>query len=194
MAEAFIFDAVRTPRGKGKNDGSLHEVKPVDLLSGLLVKLQQRHDFDPAALDDVVMGVVSPVGEQGSVIAKTAVLKAGWDFRVSGVQVNRFCASGLEAVNLAAQKVASGWEDLVIAGGAHSSSGPRDIPGPGDHRAAKPASRPRARGSRHAVLVHLPVHIRRRGKLRSLVRLHCRGSYTYRDRPLAPIPVPAGRR
>ena len=122
MAEAFIFDAVRTPRGKGKKDGSLHEVKPVDLLSGLLVKLQQRHDFDPAALDDVVMGVVSPVGEQGSVIAKTAVLKAGWDFRVSGVQVNRFCASGLEAVNLAAQKVASGWEDLVIAGGVESMS------------------------------------------------------------------------
>ena len=122
MAQAFIFDAVRTPRGKGKKDGSLHEVKPVDLLAGLLVKLQRRHDFDPAALDDVVMGVVSPVGEQGSVIAKTAVLKAGWDYTVSGVQINRFCASGLEAVNLAAQKVASGWEDLVIAGGVESMS------------------------------------------------------------------------
>ncbi len=122
MAQAFIFDAVRTPRGKGKKDGSLHEVKPVDLLSGLLVKLQQRHGFDPAALDDVVMGVVSPVGEQGSVIAKTAVMKAGWDFTVSGMQINRFCASGLEAVNLAAQKVASGWEDLVIAGGVESMS------------------------------------------------------------------------
>ena len=122
MAQAFIFDAVRTPRGKGKRDGSLHEVKPVDLLAGLLVKLQQRHGFDPAQLDDVVMGVVSPVGEQGSVIAKTAVLKAGWDFTVSGVQINRFCASGLEAVNMAAQKVASGWEDLVIAGGVESMS------------------------------------------------------------------------
>ncbi len=122
MPQAFIFDAVRTPRGKGKKDGSLHEVKPVDLLAGLLVKLQQRHGFDPAQLDDVVMGVVSPVGEQGSVIAKTAVLKAGWDFTVSGVQINRFCASGLEAVNLAAQKVASGWEDLVIAGGVESMS------------------------------------------------------------------------
>jgi len=122
MAQAFIFDAVRTPRGKGKKHGSLHEVKPVDLLAGLLVKLQKRHDFDPAALDDVVMGVVSPVGEQGSVIAKTAVLKAGWDYTVSGVQINRFCASGLEAVNLAAQKVASGWEDLVIAGGVESMS------------------------------------------------------------------------
>ena len=84
MPHAMIFDAVRTPRGKGKKDGSLHEVKPVDLLAGLLVKLQKRHGFDPAALDDVVMGVVSPVGEQGSVIAKTAALKAGWDFKVAG--------------------------------------------------------------------------------------------------------------
>jgi acetyl-CoA C-acetyltransferase len=122
MADAMIFDAVRTPRGKGKKDGSLHEVKPVDLLAGLLVKLQKRLDFDAAQLDDVVMGVVSPVGEQGSVIAKTAALKAGWDFRVAGMQINRFCASGLEAVNLAAQKVASGWEDMVVAGGVESMS------------------------------------------------------------------------
>ncbi len=122
MPHAMIFDAVRTPRGKGKKDGSLHEVKPVDLLAGLLVKLQKRHGFDPAALDDVVMGVVSPVGEQGSVIAKTAALKAGWDFKVAGMQINRFCASGLEAVNIAAQKVASGWEDLVVAGGVESMS------------------------------------------------------------------------
>jgi acetyl-CoA C-acetyltransferase len=103
MTHAFIFDAVRTPRGKGKKDGSLHEVKPVDLLGGLLEKLRQRHD-------------------QGAVLPKTALLKAGWDFRVSGVQVNRFCASGLEAVNLGAQKVASGWEDLVIAGGVECMS------------------------------------------------------------------------
>ena len=122
MPHAMIFDAVRTPRGKGKKDGSLHEVKPIELLAGLLVKLQQRHGFDPAALDDVVMGVVSPVGEQGSVIARTAALKAGWDVRVAGLQINRFCASGLEAVNLAAQKVASGWEDLVVAGGVESMS------------------------------------------------------------------------
>jgi acetyl-CoA C-acetyltransferase len=122
MPYAMIFDAVRTPRGKGKKDGSLHEVKPVDLLAGLLVKLQRRLAFDPAQLDDVVMGVVSPVGEQGSVIAKTAALKAGWDFRVAGMQINRFCASGLEAVNLAAQKVASGWEDMVVAGGVESMS------------------------------------------------------------------------
>ena len=122
MTHAMIYEAVRTPRGKGKKDGSLHEVKPVDLLAGLLVKLQKRLGFDPAALDDIVMGVVSPVGEQGSVIAKTAALKAGWDFQVAGMQINRFCASGLEAVNIAAQKVASGWEDLVIAGGVESMS------------------------------------------------------------------------
>ena len=122
MTHAMIFDAVRTPRGKGKRDGALHEVKPVDLLSGLLQKLQRRHGFDPAQVDDVVMGVVSPIGEQGSVIAKTAALKAGWDCRVAGLQINRFCASGLEAVNLAAQKVASGWEDMVVAGGVESMS------------------------------------------------------------------------
>jgi acetyl-CoA C-acetyltransferase len=122
MASALIYDAVRTPRGKGKKDGRLHEVKPVDLLAGLLEGLRERVGFDPAAVDDVVMGCVTPVGEQGAVIAKTALLKAGWPHTVAGVQVNRFCASGLEAVNIAAQKVASGWEDLVIAGGVESMS------------------------------------------------------------------------
>ena len=122
MNHAFIYDAIRTPRGKGKSDGSLHEVKPIDLLAGLLAQLQQRTGLDTATVDDVVMGVVSPVGEQGSVIAKVAALKAGWDFKASGVQINRFCASGLEAVNLAAQKVRSGWEDLVVAGGVESMS------------------------------------------------------------------------
>ena len=122
MTEAFIYDAIRTPRGKGKKDGSLHEVRPVNLLAGVLAELQRRNSFDTAAVDDVVMGVVSPVGEQGAVIAKLAALRAGWDFRASGVQINRFCASGLEAVNLAAQKVRSGWEDLVVAGGVESMS------------------------------------------------------------------------
>ena len=122
MTEAFVFDAIRTPRGKGKKDGSLHEVKPVNLLAGVLSNLQQRHDLDTAAVDDVVMGVVSPIGEQGSVIAKVAALKAGWDWCCSGVQINRFCASGLEAVNMAAMKVRSGWEDLVVAGGVESMS------------------------------------------------------------------------
>ena len=122
MTEAFVFDAIRTPRGKGKKDGSLYEVKPVNLLAGVLTELQRRNDFDTASVDDVVMGVVSPVGEQGAVLAKVAALKAGWDYTCSGVQINRFCASGLEAVNLAAQKVRSGWEDLVVAGGVESMS------------------------------------------------------------------------
>ncbi|MDQ7746470.1 acetyl-CoA C-acetyltransferase [Hydrogenophaga pseudoflava] len=122
MSEAFVYDAIRTPRGKGKKDGSLHEVKPVDLLAGLLTELQKRNDLDTTAVDDVVMGVVSPIGEQGSVLPKVAALKAGWDWRCAGVQLNRFCASGLEAVNMAAMKVKSGWEDLVVAGGVESMS------------------------------------------------------------------------
>lgn len=122
MTEAFIYDAIRTPRGKGKKDGSLYEVKPINLLAGLLTQLHQRNQFETSAVDDIVMGVVSPIGEQGSVIPKVAALKAGWDFQASGVQINRFCASGLEAVNMAAQKIRSGWEDLVVAGGLESMS------------------------------------------------------------------------
>jgi acetyl-CoA C-acetyltransferase len=122
MTEAYVYDAIRTPRGKGKKDGSLYEVKPVNLLAGLLTELQGRNGFDTAAVDDVVMGIVSPVGDQGSVLPKVAALKAGWDVRCAGLQINRFCASGLEAVNLAAQKVRSGWEDLVVAGGVESMS------------------------------------------------------------------------
>jgi acetyl-CoA C-acetyltransferase len=122
MAEAMVFDAIRTPRGRGKSSGSLHEVKPISLLTGVLKEMQRRHDLDTAQVDDVVMGCVTPVGEQGSCIAKTAALAAGWDYRASGVQLNRFCASGLEAVNMAAQKVRSGWEDLVVAGGVESMS------------------------------------------------------------------------
>ncbi|WP_199438895.1 acetyl-CoA C-acetyltransferase [Umezawaea beigongshangensis] len=121
MSEALIFDAVRTPRGRGKR-GSLHSVKPVSLASGVLRALAQRNDLDTSAVDDVVFGVVSPVGEQGSDIARTAVLAAGWDLRPAGVQLNRFCASGLESVNMAAAKVASGFEDLVVAGGVESMS------------------------------------------------------------------------
>lgn len=121
--EAYVFDAVRTPRAKGKKDGSLHEVKPVDLVVNLLNALKERNPgLDTSQVDDVVMGIVSPIGDQGAVLPKTALMKAGWDTKVAGVQINRFCASGLEAVNLAAQKVASGWEDLVIAGGVESMS------------------------------------------------------------------------
>lgn len=122
MIEALIFDAIRTPRGSGKAKGSLYEVAPINLLSGLLRDLQKRHDLDTSQVDDVVMGVVSPIGEQGSCVPKIAALDAGWSWNASGVQLNRFCASGLEAVNLAAQKVRSGWEDIVVAGGVESMS------------------------------------------------------------------------
>ena len=119
---AYIYDAVRTPRSKGKKDGSLHEVKPIDLGAGLLKGLQARHDLDTSYVDDVVMGCVSPAGEQGGDVAKMMVQNAEWDESVAGVQLDRFCASGLEAVNIAAQKIASGWEDLVVAGGVESMS------------------------------------------------------------------------
>jgi acetyl-CoA C-acetyltransferase len=122
MSEALIFDAIRTPRGKGKKDGSLYEVKPISLLTSLMTSLQERNRLDTAQIDDVVLGCVTPVGDQGACIAKTAALAAGWDWKVAGVQINRFCASGLEAVNQAAQKVRSGWEDLVVAGGVESMS------------------------------------------------------------------------
>ena len=122
MPEAFVYDAIRTPRGRGKSSGSLHEVKPVRLLTTLMDELQRRHDLDTSQVEDVVVGCVTPIGDQGAVIAKTAALAAGWDLKVAGVQINRFCASGLEAVNLAAQKVRSGWEDLVVAGGVESMS------------------------------------------------------------------------
>jgi acetyl-CoA C-acetyltransferase len=122
MTEAFVFDAIRTPRGRGKSSGSLYEVKPVKLLTTLLTDMQKRHDLDTSQVEDIVLGCVSPVGDQGAVIPKTAALAAGWDIKVAGVQINRFCASGLEAVNMAAQKVRSGWEDLVVAGGVESMS------------------------------------------------------------------------
>jgi acetyl-CoA C-acetyltransferase len=121
--EPFVFDAIRTPRGKGKVNGSLHATKPVDLVVGLMHETLSRNpELDPNRVDDVVLGCVTPIGDQGADIAKTAAIKAGLPDTVSGVQLNRFCASGLEAVNIAAQKVASGWEDLVFAGGVESMS------------------------------------------------------------------------
>ncbi len=120
---ALIFDAIRTPRGRGKANGALHEVKPITLLTQLLLTLQQRNQqFCPQLVDDIVMGCVTAVGDQGAVIAKTAALAAGWHHDVAGVVLNRFCASGLEAVNMAAMKIRSGWEHLVIAGGIESMS------------------------------------------------------------------------
>jgi acetyl-CoA C-acetyltransferase len=122
-AEPLVFDAIRTPRGRGKVNGSLHTVKPVDLVVGLIHEtLARNYQLDPEQVDDVVLGCVSPLGDQGADIAKTAAIKAGLPDTVAGVQLNRFCASGLEAVNIAAQKVASGWEDLVMAGGVESMS------------------------------------------------------------------------
>jgi acetyl-CoA C-acetyltransferase len=121
--EPLVFDAIRTPRGRGKVNGSLHTVKPVDLVVGLMRETLVRNDgVDPKRVDDVVLGCVSPIGDQGADIARTAAIKAGLPDTVAGVQLNRFCASGLEAVNIAAQKVASGWEDLVMAGGVESMS------------------------------------------------------------------------
>ncbi len=121
--QALVYDALRTPRGRGKKTGSLHEVKPVDLVVGLLEEVRTRNPgLDPARVDDVVLGVVTPIGDQGGDIAKTAALAAGYPETVAGVQLNRFCASGLEAVNQAAARVRSGFEDLVLAGGVESMS------------------------------------------------------------------------
>ncbi|MFE3060812.1 acetyl-CoA C-acetyltransferase [Nocardia sp. NPDC059239] len=122
-AEAFIYDAIRTPRGRGKESGSLHGIKPVSLLVGLIDELRKRHPgLDPAGIEDIVLGVVSPLGDQGGCIARTAAVVAGLPETVSGFQLNRFCGSGLEAVNVAAQKVRSGFEQLVIGGGVESMS------------------------------------------------------------------------
>ncbi len=122
MTEAFIYDAIRTPRGRGKASGRLHEVKPVTLLADLLNTLRERNGFASEQVDDIVLGCVTPVGDQGADIAKTAALAAGWHDDVAGVTLNRFCASGAEAVNMAAMKVRSGWEQLVVAGGVESMS------------------------------------------------------------------------
>ncbi len=121
--DAYIYDAIRTPRGRGKSSGSLHEVKPVTLVAGLLKELARRNNLkDTSLVDDVVLGCVTAVGDQGADIAKVASLAAGWDEDVAGVTLNRFCASGAEAVNMAAMKVRSGWEQLVVGGGVESMS------------------------------------------------------------------------
>ncbi|AEF39250.1 acetyl-CoA C-acetyltransferase [Hoyosella subflava] len=122
-SEAFIYEAIRTPRGKGKANGSLHSVKPISLVVGLIDELRRRFpDLDESRISDLILGCVTPVGDQGADIARTAVLAAGMPDTVGGVQINRFCASGLEAVNMAAQKVRSGWDEMVVAGGIESMS------------------------------------------------------------------------
>jgi acetyl-CoA C-acetyltransferase len=122
MTEAYIYDAIRTPRGRGKPDGALHEVMPAELLAGLFRELQRRYDLDTSQVDDAMIGCVTATGDQGANIAKTAVQYAGWSDSVPAFQLNRFCASGLEAVNSAAAKIIAGWEDLVVAGGVESMS------------------------------------------------------------------------
>ncbi|CCG99615.1 acetyl-CoA acetyltransferase [Fibrella aestuarina BUZ 2] len=122
MANAFIYDAVRTPRGRGKSDGSLHDMQPITLLTSVLKNLRDRNNLDTRLVDDVIMGCVTPIGEQGADIARTAVLEAGYAESVAGVQLNRFCSSGLEAINQAAAYVMSGQVDAVIAGGVESMS------------------------------------------------------------------------
>ncbi|MFK7810466.1 MAG: acetyl-CoA C-acetyltransferase [Saprospiraceae bacterium] len=120
--QAYIFEALRTVRGKGKPGGALYEVRPLDLLVTCLKNLQSRTALDTAQVEDCIIGCVTPIGEQGAVLARTALLYAGWDEKVAGLQINRFCGSGLEAINLAAMKIASGWESLVVAGGVESMS------------------------------------------------------------------------
>ena len=122
MGEAYVFDAVRTPRGRGRASGSLHEVSPLRLAAGVLKNIRDRNDLDTSEVDDVILGVADPVNEQGADIARTAVLVAGYDQGTPGVQINRFCASGLEACNMAAAQVMSGQLEIVIGGGVESMS------------------------------------------------------------------------
>lgn len=122
MADAFIYDAIRTPRGKGKPGGALYEVKPIDLVSNLLHAMQQRHDLDTSQVEDLILACGEPVKEQGQNIAKAALIYAGWSDQAVGAQLHRFCAGGLDAVNMAAAKVSAGFEDLVAAGGVESMS------------------------------------------------------------------------
>jgi acetyl-CoA C-acetyltransferase len=122
MTEAFIYDAVRSPRGKGRSDGALHEITPLDLAAQVLASVRERNDLAPDAVEDIAFGCVSPVGEQGAVITRTAALQAGYAHTTSGIQVNRFCGSGLEASNIASAKVMSGECDLTIGGGVESMS------------------------------------------------------------------------
>jgi acetyl-CoA C-acetyltransferase len=122
IQEAFIFDAIRTPRGRGKDTGSLRDTSAIDLISGLMTALVARTDLDTSQVEDVILGCVTPIAEQGGNIARIAALYADWHVDVPGIQVNRFCASGLSAVNDAAMRVRAGWGDLVVAGGIESMS------------------------------------------------------------------------
>ncbi len=121
--EAYIYEAIRTPRGRGKANGSLHSVKPVSLVTGLIDEMQARHPgLDPNQIDDLILGCLTPLGDQGADIAKTAAIAAGLPDTVAGMQINRYCSSGLEAINIAAQKVRAGWDQMLLAGGVESMS------------------------------------------------------------------------
>ncbi|MGA0010068.1 MAG: acetyl-CoA C-acetyltransferase [Candidatus Nanopelagicales bacterium] len=123
MTEAFIYEAIRTPRGRGKANGSLHGVKPVSLVTGLIDEMRTRHpDLDTNQVDDLILGCLTPLGDQGANIAKTAAIAAGLPDTVAGMQINRYCSSGLEAINIAAAKVRSGWDQMLFAGGVESMS------------------------------------------------------------------------
>ena len=123
MTEAFIYEAIRTPRGRGKANGSLHGVKPVSLVTGLIDEMRTSHpDLDTNQVDDLILGCLTPLGDQGANIAKTSAIAAGLPDTVAGMQINRFCSSGLEAINIAAAKVRSGWDQMLFAGGVESMS------------------------------------------------------------------------
>jgi acetyl-CoA C-acetyltransferase len=122
MAEAYVYDAVRTPRGRGKKDGSLHEVPAVRLAAKTLEAIRDRNELDTGLVDDIIFGCVDPVGEAGAVIPRAAAFEAGYDDKAPGIQLSRFCASGLDAINLGAAKIAQGADDIVIAGGVESMS------------------------------------------------------------------------
>src|SRR5664279_4748118 len=123
IPDAFVYDSIRTPRGRGKASGALHEVRPIALVTGLIEEVRRRNPgLDPGDIDDLVLGIVSPVGDQGGCLPKAAALLAGLPDTVSGVQLSRFCASGLEAINQAAARVRSGFEELILAGGLESMS------------------------------------------------------------------------
>lgn len=122
MSEAYIYDALRTPRAKGKSSGSFYELKPIYLLATALKALEKRNHLDTRKVDDVILGCVGPINDQGFNIAKAGIMYAGWADSAGGMQINRYCASGLESVNLAAMKVKSGWDELIVAGGTESMS------------------------------------------------------------------------
>lgn len=139
MSEAYIFDHVRTPRGKGRPDGALHSIAPIRLATQVLEATRNRNDLDTSLVDDVVMGVVTPIADQGCNMARIAALQAGYAENVAGVQINRFCASGLEAVNMAAARIKSGEADAIIGAGTESMS---RVPIFGDGGPVTPTRRP----------------------------------------------------